>query len=109
MLIKINAYMHLKKHIRMNKFADLDMSIFYFKKRPFVVMDLLNEKIYFNESGLEWLRVEKQLELSNQWIRSKYLPSKNWVGLALNNKNNGLVIKLIDEFYLATSNMLLGN
>jgi len=67
MLIKINAYMHLKKHIRMNKFADLEMSIFYFKRRPFVVMDLLNEKIL----------TEKQLELSNQWIRSKYLPSKN--------------------------------
>jgi len=53
--------MHLKKHIRMNKFADLDMSIFYFKRRPFVVMDLLNEKIYFNENGLEWLRTKSNL------------------------------------------------
>lgn len=28
------------------------MSIFYFKKRPFIVMGLSNEKIYFNDSGL---------------------------------------------------------
>ncbi|MBB1646622.1 hypothetical protein BCY89_18695 [Sphingobacterium siyangense] len=108
-LTRINAYMHLKKHIRMNVIADLDMSIFYFKKRPFIVMDLSNEKIYFNDSGLEWLRSEKQLEQPVQWTRSKYLPSKNWVGLAVNNERDDLIIQLIDEFYLATCDMLLIN
>ena len=98
--------MQVKKHIRMNIIADLDMSIFYFKKRPFIVMDLSNEKIYFNDSGLEWLRSEKQMEQPVQWTRSKYLPSKNWVGLAVNNQRDDLIIQLIDEFYLATCDML---
>lgn len=44
MLIKINAYMHLKKHIRMNKFADLDMSIFYFKRRHLLLWIYLTRK-----------------------------------------------------------------
>ncbi|WP_313264148.1 hypothetical protein [Sphingobacterium sp.] len=103
----LNAHMHLKKHIRLNLIADLNMSIFYFKKRPFIVMDLSNEKIYFNDSGLEWLRSEKQHEQPLQWMRSKYLPSKNWVGLAVDNEKNDLIIQLIDEFYLATCEMLL--
>ncbi|MGE8242086.1 hypothetical protein D3C87_519220 [compost metagenome] len=109
MLTEINAYMHLKKYISFNELADLDMSIFYFKKRPFVVMDLFNEKIYFNECGLEWLRTEKQVELPVQWIRSRYLPTKNWVGLAVDSKKDDLIKQLIDEFYLATYNMLLRN
>ena len=109
MLTEINAYMHLKKYISFNELADLDMSIFYFKKRPFVVMDLSNEKIYFNESGLEWLRTEKQEGLPVQWIRSKYLPTKNWVGLVVDSKKDDLIKLLIDEFYLATYNMLLRN
>ena len=103
------AHMHLKKHIRMNVIADLNMSIFYFKKRPFIVMDLSNEKIYFNDNGLEWLRSEKQIERPVQWTRSKYLPSKNWVGLTMDNEKNDLIIQLIDEFYLATCDMLLRN
>gem|GEM_PF-4410017 len=44
----LNAHMHLKKHIRLHVIADLNMRIFYFKKRPFIRMDLSNEKIYFN-------------------------------------------------------------
>ncbi|WP_343561355.1 hypothetical protein [Sphingobacterium sp.] len=109
MLTEINAYMHLKKYISINELADLDMSIFYFKRRPFVVMDISNEKIYFNESGLEWLRTEKQDKLPVQWIRSKYLPTKNWVGLAVGNKTDNLILQLIDDYYLATYNMLLRN
>jgi hypothetical protein len=109
MLTEINAYMHLKKYISINEFADLDMSIFYFKRRPFIVMDLSNEKIYFNESGLEWLRTEKQEELPVQWIRSKYLPTKNWVGFAIDSKKDNLILQLIDDYYSATYNMLLRN
>ncbi|WP_139351122.1 hypothetical protein [Sphingobacterium sp. CZ-UAM] len=109
MLTEINAYMHLKKYISINEFADLDMSIFYFKRRPFIVMDLSNEKIYFNESGLEWLRTEKQGELPVQWIRSKYLPTKKWVGFAIDSKKDNLILQLIDDYYSATYNMLLRN
>ena len=109
MLTAINAYIQLKKYISLNRFADLEMSIFYFKKRPFIVMDLSNEKIYFNESGLAWLRTEKTVKLPLQWVRSKYLPRKNWIGIALDNEKNDLIIQLIDEFYSATSEMLLRN
>lgn len=109
MLTEINTYMHLKKYISVNEFADLDMSVFYFKRRPFVVMDLSNKKIYFNDSGLERLRTEKQMELPVQWSRSRYLPTKNWIGMVVDNKQNDLIIRLIDDFYLATYNMLLRN
>ncbi|WP_293897259.1 hypothetical protein [Sphingobacterium sp. UBA5670] len=72
-------------------------------------MDLSNEKIYFNDSGLEWLRSERQQEQPLQWTRSKYLPSRNWVGLTVDSEKNDLIIQLIDEFYLATCDMLLIN
>lgn len=109
MIREINAYMHQKKHISMNELADLKMSIFYFKKRPFAVMDLFNEKIYFNDSGLERFRTEKQLERPIQWVRSKYLPAKNWVGIIVDSNRNDLIKELIDEFYLATYNLLFRN
>lgn len=99
--------MLLKKWISTKELADLDMCIFYFRSRPFAVMDLYDKKIYFNESGLEWLRTHKQAELPLRWVKNKYLPSKNWVGFAMDRKKNDVTMQVIEDYYLATYNMLL--
>ena len=109
MLSEISNYLNQKQHIRLHEIADLEMRILYFKKRPFVVLDFCNGKIYFNERELESVKMDTQGKLAIIWIRSKYLPSKNWIGLDISISENNLIIQLIDDFYLATYNLLLRN
>lgn len=103
MLTEIFVNIQSCEHVEVNRSSNIDMIILNFKKKPIIVTDTLNERIYlnkyYNKRTVDWLNAKMNESWPSLWFESKYLPSKIWIGFALDIREKDLVLKLVDEFF----------
>lgn len=90
-----------KKHMKMKAYSDLGVLIFYFKSKPILIIDIKGNKLCFYKINLlasSNIKTVTTAISTIQWTNCKYLKENEWYGFLIDEQDEQLITKLIDDF-----------
>ncbi|MGA6118270.1 hypothetical protein [Sphingobacterium anhuiense] len=101
---KLNQFLSDKQFIKVRYIEDLNTKIYYFKNRPFIILDCSARKICFYGSETEL----NLTGLEDQVCSYNYLPKYHWFAIKINQKPNLKLIEgLISDCYFGIYSRLV--
>lgn len=99
-------YILNKKYIRMKENSDLGIRIFYLKRKPILILDVIENKLCFYSNRPQTGQNTKtitEVAFEIEWTNCRYLKEYEWRGLKIEEQKVSVIEKLIDEFYFTTA------